>query len=280
MRMRFHSAIVYAAILLPVVAQVGWADIVSYWTFDEGSGTIAYDSASGNDGTINGAQWTSGVRGTALSFDGEDDYVDCGNEASTGFSSGDNFTVEAWIKYSGPTNFRAIAARHDDIRGTFNYALGLAEGKLVFVADQAYEGAIRLSSNINLLENLWYHVAGVYDNKSMSVYVNGVEQGSALFDEGGLTDRGANFYIGNTGHWSGYEDIRYFNGVIDELRIYDTALSDTAILQSYTNVVPVPTALLLGILGLGHAGMRLKQGSRWVTASRLRLKENYSHVSV
>ena len=58
------------------------AELVGWWRFDEGSGTIANDSSgNGNDGTFNGdPQWVVGYFGGALEFDGSDDWLDCGND--------------------------------------------------------------------------------------------------------------------------------------------------------------------------------------------------------
>ena len=74
-------------------AAIDPSSAMGIWLLDEGSGDTAYDS-SGNDhhGTINGAQWVDGKFGGALSFDGQDDFVDCGNtellRISTGFHGG------------------------------------------------------------------------------------------------------------------------------------------------------------------------------------------------
>lgn len=70
--------------------------LIAYWSFDEGSGDIAYDgSGHGNDGTIYGASWTSGVSGHALSFDGYDDFVDVGYLPQ--LQNTDELTVSCWI---------------------------------------------------------------------------------------------------------------------------------------------------------------------------------------
>ncbi|MEI8078462.1 MAG: hypothetical protein WCH61_02385 [bacterium] len=68
------------------------------WQFDEGKGTVAKDaSASGNDGTIHGAEWTPGVSGSALEFKTNNGYVDCGNNAVLRVTDG-SLTMECWIK--------------------------------------------------------------------------------------------------------------------------------------------------------------------------------------
>ncbi len=63
-------------LVLGLVSNVS-AELVAHWTFDEGSGNIAYDSSgNGNDGTINGAEWDAGKYGPALHFNGQDNYVE------------------------------------------------------------------------------------------------------------------------------------------------------------------------------------------------------------
>lgn len=233
------------------------ADLVAQYTFTGN----AYDSSGyGNHGTVFGATLTAdrlGNPGSAYRFDGMNDYIDCGKGSATLFDSASGFTFAAWMMYSGLPTFGAIAARHDDRSGTFNYAMGVANGKLVFWADQAYVGSFPLQSGISLAEDQWYHVVGVYDNKAMAVYVNGREEGTALFSYSGAGDSAARFRIGNTGQWPGYPDNRYFNGVIDDLAVYNRALTPDEVRA--LSVVPVPGAILLGILGLSHVGLRLRR---------------------
>jgi len=71
------------------------------WHFDENLGTTAYDtSGNNNDGAINGATWTTGKFGSALSFDGENDYVEVPHSASLDITSKEAWTIEAWLKWS------------------------------------------------------------------------------------------------------------------------------------------------------------------------------------
>ncbi|MFH1665812.1 MAG: hypothetical protein ABIA77_06685, partial [Candidatus Omnitrophota bacterium] len=83
----------------PLFAAVTYEDsLVSYWDFEEGSGTTAADAAGANDGTlINDPSWTTGKYGGALNFDGVGAYVDCGNQIALNFGS-NNWTALAWIK--------------------------------------------------------------------------------------------------------------------------------------------------------------------------------------
>jgi hypothetical protein len=84
--------------IAPVFAQVYPDGMVSYWKFDEDSGTIATDSVGTNDGTlVNGPVWTSGQVDGALSFDGVDDYVSVPDSDDWYFGTGD-FTIDLWVR--------------------------------------------------------------------------------------------------------------------------------------------------------------------------------------
>jgi hypothetical protein len=94
-------------------------DLVGSWHLDEGSGTIAYDSSgNGNDGAIYGATWTTGKNGSALEFDGVDDYVNCGNDPSLNIA--DEITVIAWIYPTGKgdSNYPRIVDKSSSTSGT------------------------------------------------------------------------------------------------------------------------------------------------------------------
>ena len=84
--------------------------LVGYWSFDEGNGTVAYDSSgSGNNGTIQGASWTEGVLGSALYFDGTDDYVEVAHDDRQ--DPGEELSLAAWVKLDDANNDQKIIGR-------------------------------------------------------------------------------------------------------------------------------------------------------------------------
>jgi Protein of unknown function (DUF4038)/Concanavalin A-like lectin/glucanases superfamily/Putative collagen-binding domain of a collagenase/Fibronectin type III domain len=214
--------------------------LVAAYSFNEGSGTTVFDaSGNGNNGTIAGAIWTaSGKYGNALSFDGASSYVDLGNPASLQLTG--SATWSAWIKAAAnPADDGQIVAKSDDSAG-WQFKTSPDTGPETFgvgVSPGGTSRTQRYSTTVRSL-NTWYHVAGVYDASAgtLNIYVNGV------LDNGTLTgaipssqfNQNVNVNIGR--RTGGY----YFNGVIDELRIYNRALSQAEI-QSDMNA-PIGSA--------------------------------------
>ena len=261
--MKSKSIAIWAVVVVLLATGTAWADLsdglIAYYPF---SGNANDESGYGHNGTVYGATLTIdrfGNSNSAYSFDGVNDYIDFGSGTSTLFDYWDSFTLAAWIKHSESSTFDSIVARHDDRNGTFNYAIGVIDNKFVLIADQAYVDSRWLRSNTVLTDGLWYNVVGVYDNKNMTVYVNGREDGSDIFPVGGEGDSIASLYIGKTGYWSGYTDDRYFNGVIDEVRIYNRALTDSEVYDLY--LVPAPGAVILGSIGIGFVTWLRKRRS-------------------
>ena len=97
-------------------AKIDLATCVGMWLFDEGKGDVAKDSSGNqNDGTLkNGPKWVTGKSGTALEFDGIDDYVEIPDSASLRVQS---FTLSAWINL----NVRPYQAGHKHISSTERY---------------------------------------------------------------------------------------------------------------------------------------------------------------
>ena len=213
-------------------------DLVGLWHFDEGSGTTAFDSSGNdNDGTlynfVSPHGWVPGMFGNALSFDGADDYVNAGSDA--GFDFTGKFTVEAWINGEFEAYYDLMV-----FRGYSNWAFGyFRTGRLMF-GETAWNSLWTrhiYSDTLSWTPGQWYHIAVVYDTvgKTADFYRDGVPVGVGKQS----TDK---FGITNSGDVTiGYPHSVSFNGIIDEVRIWNTALTaDQLILYDRFNGLLAP----------------------------------------
>ena len=209
--------------------QLGENEIVSdgntsaLWHFNEGEGNVLGDSSgNGNDGVIHGANWTEGVMGGALEFDGEDDYVKIPNDnAMSGINS---FTISLWAKVNTWTN-------------TFSF-LDLINGNSHQLTFGAYANPGKLG--LMLPTDQWYEFNTIMDDTSWAMYAV-TRSGStlSLYKNGFFVESkvGNAIQIGNTnGYYQsmgrtdwGAGDINYYSGTIDEVAIYNRALTASEI---------------------------------------------------
>jgi hypothetical protein len=221
---------------IPILPEGG---LVRYWNFNEGSGTIAYDSSgSGNDGTIHGATWVdNGSCEKALSFDGVDDYVET-NPAT--FQSKD-ITVEAWIYPKSFSGYKTILHKGDRI-GANNllFAFDLISNKISFYISSNGNNWDSTVGTTILELNKWYHVVGVYrsSDKFFAVYVNGTEDNTKTSTLSSLYHDASKYWIGARYDNRQFRSDRYFNGIIDEVKIYNYALSADEIKTLYEGKEP------------------------------------------
>jgi len=217
------------------VPSVSDANLVAEWHFDEGSGTILRDSSgNGNDGTIHGATWTTGISGKALSFDGKDDYIDCGNDASLDIT--DEITIEAWVKRSA-TGIMHIVDRRPTAIKELNYDLGFyRDNKLRFYYRNSGDTAWHKWDSTDAYTDTtnWQHFALIFtfgDGSSIKAYRNG-QIISGYWIEGNGNDAVINVdspvHIGRATN-----GVNPFSGIIDEVRIYNRALTADEIKAHY-----------------------------------------------
>jgi len=230
------------------------ADLVSHWAFDEAGGTTAYDSANGYNGTISGASWTEGIIGGALDFDGMNDYVDFGDIDEFEFGDQD-FSICVWFYTQGPHFVPELPHGHIinkyDFEGSQRQWLLYQEetGHLIFYTSPDGSTNEILKSTSGGYQNQWVHMACVRDGSMKYLYING-ELDITGTTAGVLTGTDSSVYSGcleNAGFKS-----RFFNGLIDDIRIYNHALSQEEIQQ----LIPEPATMLL--LGLGAVMLRKK----------------------
>jgi prepilin-type N-terminal cleavage/methylation domain-containing protein len=184
----------------------------AHWKFDESSGTIAYDSSgnSKNATLINGATFSSGKYGNAITLGGINDYL---TVASMG--SFNKFTVTAWIKTSTGTLNNIVSGS-----GAAIYS-SIRSNKLSW-----FDGISWRDGTTTLTDGQWKHVAFIFANGAHYMYVNGNIEYNNNAGNGSYTS-GSIGYIGAV-----YTPDRYFNGQIDDMKVYNYALTKSQIMQS------------------------------------------------
>ncbi|MHC4206436.1 MAG: LamG domain-containing protein, partial [Planctomycetota bacterium] len=222
------------------------ADLIGYWMLDEGSGTTVSDSSgNGHHGTIEGdPQWVVGRSGKALGLDGVDDFVNIGLGAGDYFSTlNSGFTAAAWIN-------RASTGTHDVIFGAGRNPVGTAAGdnnngwKLSVNAGDVITfttlGIQDYTSSVGVPTGEWVHVAVTFSQggTEAKIYLNGnLEQtiagSSAANPADGL------FAIGFGATWA----LEFFDGILDEVRVYDHVLTEPEILAAMEGGKGYPYAL-------------------------------------
>jgi len=205
------------------------SDFRAFWKFDENGGNIAFDSSSNyNDGTINGATWTSRKSGSALSFDGVNDYVSVGSDSSLNIF--DAITIEAWVKTTSNNEITVVGRGTSWSDHTINF--GVETGYPLFIFANGYSmGDSNIITGLQKVnDGNWHHIVGRYDGSTIEVYTDGVYDNGKTKTTKPFSNNDIPTNIGVLG---GYNT--YFNGTIDEVKIYDRALSASEIQSSYNN---------------------------------------------
>jgi len=208
------------------------AGMVSYWKLDENIGTTAYDYLGTYDGTNNGATINQpGQVGTAYSFDGVDDYVDMGDIGE--LNSVSTFTIVGWINHTDNTATDRVFDKIKD--GNNDISIAPYWGRIYFeIGNGGNTYAYWNGYSSTIPSGQWYHLAAVFDGSGATntdrakIYVNGVER--SLTFSGSIPS--------STADLSGYSfslsrPSDDFDGVMDEVAIFNNALSASEILDLY-----------------------------------------------
>jgi hypothetical protein len=208
---------------------------VALWSFDEGTGTIVSDtSGNGNNGALYNMDgstcWVDGKPGKALMFNGIDDYVSIPDSDTLHQTSA--ITVAFWIKAASeqPSSdlFTVIEKSHSNIDYSGWYFQSQYDKKGVsFGFGNGSDWNNGTGSDVVLADDVWHFVTGTYDGTQVKFYIDGNLESSKITTGQIATN---NRPI-NIGHWGAGE--RYFKGIIDEVRIYNRALSDAEIQALY-----------------------------------------------
>lgn len=195
--------------------------LVGWWKMDEGSGTLTRDSsiASNNGTLVNSPIWTPGrVKGSSLKFDNSTNYVEIGNPSNLEIYN--TFTMSAWIYGATTTGSNQfILTKDSPTSGSRGFGFGVSATGFVQVT---ISGTARLGTTApSIVGNSWFHIL-VIRAGSWIVYVNGVLIGS--FGAIPITNANSHWCIGAIQTQAGGA-FQGFNGVIDDVRIYNRALT-------------------------------------------------------
>lgn len=195
--------------------------LMAAYGFEEGTGTTVNDRVRGNKGTTSGTTWTtSGKYGKALVFDGRSSIVTVKDSITLDLTSA--MTLEAWV-YPTTTSLGWATIIAKEQTGGIVYDLyGGSTGGIPF-SGVYISGEKILNGTAPLPANTWTHLAATYDGKAQRLYVNGVLVASRAQTGKILASTGA-LRIGGNGLWG-----EYFTGRIDEVRVYNRALTASEI---------------------------------------------------
>ena len=201
--------------------------LVAAYSFNAGSGSsVVDDSGSNNAGTVSGATWSSaGKYGHALLFDGVNDLVTIPSSSSIDLKG--RMTLEAWVQPNAlGSTWRSVLVKERP--NSLNYALyahtgGGGPSGRVYVRSRD-----RYSPGGPIAANAWSHLAATYDGSALRLYVNGVVV-TSLAVSGPIARSTNPLRIGGNSIWG-----EWFSGLIDEVRIYNRALTAAEIRSDMT----------------------------------------------
>lgn len=246
--------------------------LVSYWKLNEASGNLV-DSRDGNNGTAYGPPTynQSGVVNSAVFFDGGSDYADCGSDPSVQITS--NISIDAWVKPASNANgdFDYIASKLVHASNREGYALGLwSDNRVAFIVGQSWSNWNMVLSSQALQKDQWYHVAGTYDGANIKIYINGVGDGTQPYN-GGIWDSQTSFLIGKRSDGSPYD------GTIDELRLWNRALSPTEVKTAYNlGAMPVSAGTQFTT---AHGTTDFESVNNMSSISNMKLANSYGSIT-
>lgn len=200
------------------------AGLVGWWMFDETEGGTAADSSGNNhNGTLIGnAKWAQGKIGGAVELDGKGAFVQIADKSA--FDIGGQVTIACWA------NIRSVPAEYTAIitKGDGSWRLSTAQQQRKFHCSVNNYSNIVLDGSTEVAANEWHHVAMVYDGSEVRIYVDGKLDAAKLW-KGGIARNDFDVLIGENAEQKG----RSFDGLIDDVRIYNYALKENDIMTLY-----------------------------------------------
>ena len=239
------------------------AALVGQWTFNEGSGTVATDTAGSNNGTLsNGASYVANGAGNYAVHFGDGSGSGTGNDSvvypnTATFNMGQNFSIETWVKLD--TNNGGVdwffGKEHSTIA---RYGLLVAGGQYRFDVGSYNENLpdVFATASTPVTVGVWDHLVGTYDGATVKLYKNGSLAASTAWVTAGP------YYP--TGQWPSAGPFYYNTGSIDQAQLWNETLSGAQVLSLYqSGPIAVPEPASAGaIISLAMVGLSSRKRRR------------------
>ncbi|HZY85889.1 MAG TPA: LamG-like jellyroll fold domain-containing protein, partial [Gemmataceae bacterium] len=217
--------------------------LVAAYGFNEGTGTTVTDaSGNGNTGTIAGATWTTaGKYGNALSFNGTNSWVTVADAASLHLTTG--MTLEAWVNPNSFTGWSCVLLKEDanDLAYALyadNHGNDTGGPRVPVVSVRQNSTTSWTGGTAQLPLNTWSYLSATYDGSTLKMYVNGA-LATSLALTGPINVTSGALRIGGDSIWG-----EYFSGLIDEVRVYNRALTQAQIQTDMNTPIGSPELLM------------------------------------
>ena len=209
--------------------------LIGAWSFNEGTGsTVSDTSGLGNIGSIFQATWyTTGKYGKALSFDGTNDYVSVPDSNSLDLTN--KMTIEAWVRPTASSGWRTVMMKENGSEMAYGmYARESTNRPSAWLRINPTSGSsYSAGATPALTLNTWTHMASTYDGTTLRLFINGVQRATRA-TTGNMYSSGDPLKFGGNAIWG-----EYFAGQLDEIRVYNRALSASEI-QTDMNTAITP----------------------------------------
>ena len=202
---------------------------VAYYPFNGN----ANDAVGSNNGSVNGATLTTdrfGNPNSAYSFDGVDDFISVPSGTFTAY------TITAWVKFSGSNSLVGIVTFTETFGGWSHQIGTIGSGQFYHYLYTTSNRGFAQSGTTSTNQDIWYHVTITASaNGQMRLYVNGVPDAIPVSITGGPWVGGTRFDFG-----AGRGGFSWLNGAIDEVKIFNTQLTDSEVLADFNGTMPPP----------------------------------------
>ena len=230
---------------------------VAYWSFDDPCNPGHDDSSNGNNGTVNGATSTGGICGNALDFDGINDFVLIPDSDSLDVTTAG--TIIGWVKipssFPFPSQGVGFVNKMIHSTGLYSYEFTIghdgpffggigdgSDGKHVYCADD-----LRYNNPNFLFDDTWHQLAFTWDSQELKLYIDGQFENATNHTVNGAQVTDWDVTIGRRAYASS-TNWKYFQGKIDEVRIYDRTLSACEIAELAAECEPEPIETILDFI--------------------------------